>query len=67
MSISPEAIQAMSSRLTAAYVGSSVQANIVTPNDARSALIGGATIVEPNTGLSPHFSENAQWDTPSLW
>jgi len=44
MSISPEAIQAISSRLSAAYVGSSVQSNIVDPETARSASIGGATI-----------------------
>jgi len=44
MSISPEAIQAISSRLTAAYVGSSVQANVIAPQDALSASIGGATI-----------------------
>lgn len=44
MNISPEVIQAISSRLSAAYVGSSVQANIVDTDTARSAAIGGASI-----------------------
>jgi len=54
MSISPEAIQAISSRLSAIYVGSSIGSNVVDPVNtynerpnsvtARSALIGGATI-----------------------